>query len=79
MNWKVVFSRRSQEQLLALNEHLAMVAGTRIADGYTDAIAAYCQSLTTFPERGMRRDDLRPGLRVTHYRKRVAIAFAVDA
>jgi plasmid stabilization system protein ParE len=26
----------------------------------------------------MRRDDIRPGLRITHYRKRTVIAFAVD-
>lgn len=27
----------------------------------------------------MQRDDIRPGLRITHYRKRAVIAFAVDA
>jgi plasmid stabilization system protein ParE len=55
-----------------------MVAGTTIADSYTNAIAEFCHSLITFPQRGLRRDDLRPGLRVTNYRKRVVIAFAVD-
>ena len=29
--------------------------------------------------RGMRRDDIRPGLRITNYKKRAVIAFAVDA
>jgi hypothetical protein len=32
-----------------------------------------------FPERGMRRDDLRPGLRVKGYDWRVTIAFSIDA
>jgi toxin ParE1/3/4 len=27
----------------------------------------------------MRRDDIRPGLRITNYKKRAVIAFAVDA
>lgn len=36
---------------------------------------AYCETLNTFPLRGARRDDIRPGLRVTHYRKRAVIAF----
>ena len=31
-----------------------------------------------FPHRGTLRDDLRPGLRITHFRKRVAIAITVD-
>jgi toxin ParE1/3/4 len=30
-----------------------------------------------FPERGTRRDDLRPGLRIVGYRRRVTIAFHV--
>ena len=31
-----------------------------------------------FPCRGIRRDDIRPGLRITNYKKRVVIAFDVD-
>jgi plasmid stabilization system protein ParE len=34
--------------------------------------------LRTFPHRGTQRDDIRPGLRVTNYKKRAVIAFAVD-
>ena len=34
-------------------------------------------NLDLFPERGTRRDDLRPGLRTTTYRRRVTIAFHV--
>jgi toxin ParE1/3/4 len=34
--------------------------------------------LSTFLARGIKRDDVRPGLRITGYRKRVAIAFHVD-
>ena len=36
-----------------------------------------CQRLSTFPERGTRRDDLRPGMRTLGYRRRVTIAFTV--
>jgi toxin ParE1/3/4 len=35
--------------------------------------------LQTFPRRGIRRDDIRPGLRITNYKKRAVIAFDVDA
>lgn len=34
-------------------------------------------SFETSPERGTRRDDLLPGLRITGYRKSVTIAFQV--
>lgn len=30
-----------------------------------------------FPERGVRRDDIRPGLRTVGYRRRVTLAFEV--
>jgi toxin ParE1/3/4 len=51
----------------------------RLQPAYTDAIVTYCESLRTFPRRGIKRDDIRPGLRITNYRKRVVIAFDVDA
>jgi toxin ParE1/3/4 len=37
-----------------------------------------CESLQTFPLRGTCCDDIRPGLRITHHRKRTVIAFTVD-
>lgn len=53
-------------------------APAEIAARFTGGIVTYCESLSTLPARGNRRDDIRPGLRVTSYRKRVAIAFHVD-
>jgi len=35
----------------------------------------YCESLATFPHRGIRRDDLSPGLRVTNHAGNAVIAF----
>jgi plasmid stabilization system protein ParE len=34
--------------------------------------------LQTFPARGVARDDLLPGLRVTHFRKRAIIAYTLE-
>ena len=33
--------------------------------------------MQTFPLRGARRDDIRPGLRITNYKGRAVIAFDV--
>jgi toxin ParE1/3/4 len=38
----------------------------------------YCLGFATFPERGTRRDDLRPGLRTIGFGRRVTIAFHVS-
>ncbi|MBW4049457.1 MAG: type II toxin-antitoxin system RelE/ParE family toxin [Proteobacteria bacterium] len=80
MNYSVVFSHKAREQLVALDEYIAQAAASpEIAARFTDTVADFCVSLATFPKRGIERDDLRPGLRITNYRKRTVIAFAVDA
>ena len=75
---RVLFSPQAEAQLLALFSQIALAASPEIAARYTDAIVAQCESLSTFPQRGTRRDDLYPGLRVFGFRKRVSIAFKVE-
>ncbi|MGH8124824.1 MAG: type II toxin-antitoxin system RelE/ParE family toxin [Rhodanobacteraceae bacterium] len=79
MTYTVALSPQARDQLVALNAYIAAAASPTVADRYTDAIAEFCFSLATFPERGLCRDDVRPGVRVTNYRRRAVIAFAIDA
>lgn len=79
MIYRVIFSPEAEEQLVALYRYIAAAASPDIAARYTEAIVTYCESLQTFPHRGTRRDDIRPGLRITNYKKRAVIAFDVDA
>ena len=79
MTHEVIFAPEAQAELLKLYDDLAREAGPEVAYRYTDRLHAYCLSFATFPERGTRRDDLRPGLRVTGFRRRVTIAFHVTA
>lgn len=79
MKYAVIFTPEAQEQLLALYRYIAVAASPDSAERYTSAIVGYCESLQDFPLRGTRRDDVRPGLRITHYKKRTVIAFAVEA
>jgi len=75
----VAFSPEAQDQLAAIYRYIADASGSpQVAERYTEAIVAYCERLQTFPHRGNQRDDIRRGLRVTHYHKRAVIAFAVD-
>lgn len=78
MSHRVVFSPEAQEQLVDLYRFIAKAAAPGVAARYTSAVVDYCESLRVFPGRGTRRDDVRPGLRITHYRKRTVIAFAVE-
>jgi plasmid stabilization system protein ParE len=79
MKYRVVFSPEAEEQLAGLYRYIAAAASPSVAARYTEAILSYCESLCTFPHRGTLRDDVRPGLRVTHYKKRAVIAFDVTA
>ncbi len=77
-NFRIVFSPEAQEQLELLYLYIAKAATPVTAARYTEAIISYCESLCTFPLRGTMRDDVRPGLRITNYRKRTVIAFWVN-
>jgi len=76
---EVIFAPEAQEDLLNLYDYIDERSGPQRAHDYTERVAAYCLSFDTFPDRGTRRDDLRPGLRMIGFERRVAIAFHVTA
>jgi toxin ParE1/3/4 len=78
IQYTVIFTPEAQEQLVALYHYIAAASSPEVAERYTDSIIAYCESLHNFPHRGTCRDDIRPGLRITNYKKRTVIAFAVE-
>ncbi|MCZ2135853.1 MAG: type II toxin-antitoxin system RelE/ParE family toxin [Burkholderiales bacterium] len=79
MTYSVRFAPEADEQLAAIEAFIATSASSpTIAANYVDAIVDYCERITVFPLRGMRRDDLLPGLRITNYRGNAVIAFTVD-
>ena len=78
MPYRVIFAPEALAQLEALYRYISQAAGPDVASRYTNAIVTYCESLHMFPLRGMRREDIRPGLRITNYKKRAVIAFDVD-
>ena len=65
--------------MLALFRYIAGEASPDIADSYVGAIIEHCEKLEMFPLRGTPRDDIRPGLRTTTFKRRVTIAYCVIA
>ena len=53
-------------------------SGVDRAEAFTSRIVAFCEGLKVFPDRGMRRDDLRPGLRIIGFGRLVTIAITVE-
>ena len=76
---RVVLSPEALGDLDALYDHIATDFGALRAIGYIERIEAFCRGFELAGQRGHRRDDIRPGLRVVGFERRVTIAFHVDA
>jgi toxin ParE1/3/4 len=75
----VRFSPESRADLLHPHHYIADRASNAIASRYVGRIVDHCLGFDMSAERGNRRDDLRPGLRIVGFERRVTIAFHVDA
>ena len=76
--YAVIFMPRAERQLAHLYGYIADQSGEARAENYVGKIVAACHALSTFPERGSKRDDVRPNLRTMGYAKSVTIAFSVN-
>jgi len=77
MTFRLAFAPEARDDLRAIYLYIADAAGADRAIGYIHRIEAACQGLCDFPQRGARRDDLAPGLRVIGFERRASIAFHV--
>jgi len=76
--YTVVFTPRAERNLGGLYRYIADKSGEERADGYISRILDSCISLSTFPEIGRKRDDIRPNLRTKPFERRVMIAFSIN-
>ena|SRR5665647_2966786 len=78
MTYTVIFSAPAEADLFAIYDYIAERAGGAIALRFVETIETYCLDFAHTPERGTKRDDLRPGLRTVGFRRRATILFEVD-
>jgi len=75
---RVFFRPAAERDLAALYAYIRDAnGGPEVAIGYVRRIRSFCEGLELFPERGVARDDIRPGLRLTHFERRVVVAFTI--
>jgi len=79
VTYKIEFSPEALADLFDLYDYIVLRDGAGRAIGYLDRIESFCQSLSTFPERGILREDLRPGLRMVGFERRVVLAIRIKA
>lgn len=76
---RIIFTPLAERHIDKLHEYIRTHASEERADRYIGRIVEFCNGLTTFPMRGIQRDDVLPGLRVTGFERRVTIAFVIMA
>jgi toxin ParE1/3/4 len=74
----VFYSEAALEDLQGIFDYIADQAGPVVAGRYVDRLKRNIDGLDLFSERGARRDDLRPGLRLIGFERRVTILFTVS-
>jgi toxin ParE1/3/4 len=77
--YKVRFTPLAKRQLNELYDYIATHGHPVTALGYIERIESFCRGFETFPERGTIREDIRPGLRLVGFERRVTIAFIIEA
>jgi plasmid stabilization system protein ParE len=78
MIFTVVFSASAKADLFTIYDYIADRAGAGIALRFIERIEDYCLGFAHMPERGTKRDDLRPRLRTVGFRRRATILFEVN-
>lgn len=75
--YNVIFRPLARDDLLDLDDYITAQSGTFVSNSYIERIKSACMSLAIFPERGTRRDDLRPSLRIIGFERRASIVFRI--
>jgi toxin ParE1/3/4 len=76
--YSVIVSDNAEADLTAIYAYISERVGGDVALRFVERIDAYFSGFSSVPERGTKRDDLRPGLRTVRFRRRATILFEVD-
>lgn len=74
----VEISQDARDDLIALYDWIAEATSPAIALSYIERLEGYCRGFDLASERGHLREDVRPGLRIVGFERRVTIAFTVE-
>lgn len=76
---RVVLAPEVANDLNELFDWVAAQGSLAVALAYLERVEAFFEALSLGSERGHLRSDLRPGLRIVGFERRLTIAFTVDA
>ena len=74
---RIHYTPEAERQLNELDEWIAEKASADIARRFISAMLEHIDGILLFPLAGRDRDDVRPGMRTTTFKRRTLIAYEV--
>lgn len=78
MKREIILTADARDDITDLYDFIANRDGAQRAIAYVERFQAWLAELAHFPERGMNRNDLFPGLRLLAYRRQLTVAIQVQ-
>ena len=78
MTGRINFTPEARQQLHHLDDWISEKSSADTAQRFVSAILDHIHGILVFPLAGQARDDVRPGMRTTSFKKRTLIAYEVD-
>lgn len=78
MTHHIRLSEAAEADLREIYGYISAQSSPAVARGYLNRVLGFLSGFELFPERGALRDDIRPGLRVVGFERRISIAFVVE-
>jgi len=78
MTGRINLTPEAERQLNEIDDWIAKQATVDVARRFVSGILEHIDGILVFPLAGRPRDDVRPGMRTTPYKKRTLVAYEVD-
>lgn len=78
MAYRIRLLPEAEDDLAAIYAYIRDNGSPENARGYIRRIQTFIRGFDTFPERGTRRGEIRQGLRIIGFERRVTVAFVVE-
>lgn len=74
----VLFAPEARDDLTNIYDWIEKSSSPSVALSFLGRIEAYCLGFDLAAERGTRRDDIRPGLRIVGFERTLTLGFSVE-
>ncbi len=78
MTGRINYTPEADKQLNELDDWITKAASAEIARRFVSAILDHIDGILVFPRAGRARDDVRPGMRTSTFKKKTLVAYEVD-